>query len=912
MTARHTLRALALLAVPAGALPAQAPSGPAIVREASVEGITAYRIPSNGMRVLLYPDQSKPQTLVNVTYLVGSRQEGYGETGMAHLLEHMLVKGTPTHPDIAAELEARGASYNASTSFDRTNYFEIFSAADSTLDWALGMEADRMLHSRVSRQDLDKEFSVVRNEFESGENSPTLVTIKRVLGSAYLFHAYGRLPIGSQSDIEHVPIDRLQAFYHRFYQPDNAVLLIAGKFDTTKALAMVQKYFAPLPKPARELPQTYTVEPTQDGEREVWVRRAGNEQDIVDFYHVPAGSSPDFAAVDVLQHLLTDAPSGRLYKALVETKKAASVDALPLQLHDPGGLMLIVSMRKEDTLATARAALLKALDDLVTSSPPTQQEVDRARTAIESGIAQALNNTAGVGLALSDWMAIGDWRLFFLHRDEVRKVTPADVQRVAAAYLKSSNRTLGYFVPTDKPDRAEIPPAPDIAALVKDYRGQAAVATGEAFDPSPANIMQRTTTFTTKAGVKAALLPKKTHGETVNAVLVLHFGDLESLRGRSQAVGAAAEMLMRGTTMHTRQQLRDSLDKLKARLAMSGGGNSVRVTIQATHATLPAVLSLADEVLHHPSFDTTEFGALVRENAAALEAQAKEPTALALVALQRKLAPYPRDDPRYVASFDEQAAALRALRIDDVRRAYADFFGAGTAELAVVGDFDAGAVRAQVDTMLTGWTTRHPYAVMHPRLFGIAASHEDIRTPDKANAMFLAGTELAMSDHDPDYAAMTLANYIMGGGTLTSRLTDRIRVKDGLSYAAQSVLQADSRDAVAHFLALAIHAPQNADKVQADFFDELARARRDGFTADELDKARTGLLQNAQLTRAQDPILASTLASDLFLGRTLQFDADFEARVKATTLEQVNAAWRKYIDPDKFAVVRAGDFDRKP
>ncbi|HUX32649.1 MAG TPA: pitrilysin family protein, partial [Gemmatimonadaceae bacterium] len=273
------LTALAVcLAVP---LAAQQATGSDLVRETSVEGITAYRIPSNGLQVLLYPDATKPQTLVNVTYLVGSREEGTGETGMAHLLEHMMIKGTTAHADIARELEVRGAQYNASTSFDRTNYFEVFAAADSTLDWALGMEADRMVNSRIAKSDLDKEMTVVRNEFENGENNPTLVTIKRVLGSAYLFHPYGRLPIGDRSDIEHVPIARLQAFYHRYYQPDNAVLMIAGKFDTTKALALVRKYFAPIPRPARVLEPTYTVEPTQDGAREVWVRRSGAEQDIV-------------------------------------------------------------------------------------------------------------------------------------------------------------------------------------------------------------------------------------------------------------------------------------------------------------------------------------------------------------------------------------------------------------------------------------------------------------------------------------------------------------------------------------------------------------------------------------------------------------------------------------------------------
>ena len=904
---RRVVRAALLGLVAAAPLAAQQAAAPDLVREASVEGIIAYRIPSNGLRVLLYPDQTKPQTLVNVTYLVGSREEGYGETGMAHLLEHLMVKGTTAHADIAKELETRGVEYNASTSFDRTNYFELFAAADTTLDWTLAMEADRMVHSRIARADLDQEMTVVRNEFESGENSPTLVTIKRVLGSAYLFHAYGRLPIGSRSDIENVPIDRLQAFYRRYYQPDNAVLLIAGKFDTTRALALVRRYFAPIARPARVLEPTYTVEPTQDGEREVWVRRAGAEQDLVAFFHTPAASTGDAAAVDVLQHVLVDAPSGRLYKALVLTKKASAVNALPLQLHDPGGLMLIATLRTEDTLPAARSAMLEALHAIATTQPPTGEEVDRAKGAIASAYALALNNTAGVGLALSDWMGVGDWRLFFLHRDQVGKVTPADVQRVAQAYLKPSNRTLGFFVPTAQPDRAEIPAAPDIAKLVQGYTGQAVAAAGEAFDPSPANIMAHTTHFTTGAGLKVALLAKKTRGESVNAMLTLRFGDEQTLQHRGDAVSMAAAMLMRGTTKHTRQQLTDSLNVLKSRLSMSGNGNYVAVTIQSTRQNLPAVLSLADEILRMPAFDSTEYSALISQQIAAIESASKEPTALAINAMQRKFSRYPAGDPRHTGSMDEDLADLHALSLADVRRAYADFFGAGTGEAAVVGDFDADAVRAQLDTMFAGWRTRNPYAVMRNVLFPIDGTRERIDTPDKANAMFVAGADFPLSDHDPDYAAMQLANYMMGGGVLTSRLTQRIRVKDGLSYATQSIFVADSRVPLGQFIAIAIHAPQNGDRVTRDFFDEIDSARAGGFTAAELEKARTGLLESNRLMRSQDGVLAGQLVTDMLLGRTMQFQADNEQQIRSTTLAQVNAAFRKYIDPAKIAVVWAGD-----
>src|SRR5690242_4270887 len=414
---------------------AQAPTSTAApVKGASVEGITEYRL-ANGLRVLLFPDKSTPRTTVNVTYLVGSRMEGYGETGMAHLLEHMLFKGSTKHLHPSDEISAHGAAFDATTSFDRTNFFETFNAADSNLVWALDLEADRMTNSFVAREDLDKEMPVVRNEFEKDENSPFVVTLKRVLGTAYLFHAYSHLPIGAQSDIENVPIDKLQAFYHKHYQPDNAVLMIAGNFDEQRALALVQEKFASIPRPTRVLDQTYTVEPTQDGERMATIRRTGNAQLIMSYYHVPAGTHPDFPAIDVLTRVLGDPASGRLQKALVETKKASAVQANNLQQHDPGGLFLAALLVKTQSLDSAEAALNAAATEIATTKPPTTEEVERAKAEVLKGFDLAPTNTGRFGLDLSEWMGMGDWRLFFYHRDQVKKVTVADVQRVANKYL---------------------------------------------------------------------------------------------------------------------------------------------------------------------------------------------------------------------------------------------------------------------------------------------------------------------------------------------------------------------------------------------------------------------------------------------------------------------------------------------
>jgi zinc protease len=826
---------------------------------------------------------------------------------MAHLLEHLVFKGTPRHTNIPQELTAHGAQPNGSTWYDRTNYFETFAATDENLEWALDLESDRMVNSYIAKKDLDSEMTVVRNEFESGENSPFSVLMERVASTAYLWHNYGKSTIGARSDLENVPIDRLQAFYRTYYQPDNAVLLVAGKFDPAKTLGNIASKFGAIPRPARVLPTIYTDEPTQDGERAVTVRRTGDTQLVMASYHVPAGAHPDYAAVDVLAEVLGDAPSGRLHKALVETKKAASSFAFGGQYHDPGTLLAGAQVRKEQSLDAARDTLVQTLESFA-ATPPSAEEVDRAKTGLLKNIDLTLNDANRVGLTMSEWIAMGDWRLYFLHRDRLKAVTPADVQRVAATYIKPANRTIGLFIPTEKPDRSEIPATPDVAALLKDYKGQEAVAEGEAFDPSPTNIQSRTTVVELPNGIKLALLPKRTRGGTVYASLTMRFGDEKSLMNRDTAASFAGQMLMRGTTKHTRQQIQDEIDRLKARAGVFGGTTQAGGTIETTRENLPAVLRLVAEMLREPSFPADEFEQLKTQRLAGIESNKTEPGFIAGNALARHMNPFPKGDVRYVETIDEQIESTKGATLEDAKRFYKEFYGASDTTIAVVGDFDPKEVQALVAELFGSWKSPRPFARVPQVYKEVTALNQSFETPDKANASFSAGLSIPIRDDDPDYPALVLGNYMLGGGFLNSRLATRIRQKEGLSYGVGSFFSASSLDKVGSFGGFAIYAPQNVERLEAAFREEVERAIKEGFTAEEIAGAKSGYLQSRQVRRSQDSALAGTLSSYLFLGRTMAWDAEFERKIAALTPEQIAAAMRRYIDPSKISIVKAGDF----
>ena len=886
------------------AAPVKAVKGP------TVEGITEYTLPT-GFTFLLFPDESKATTTVNIVYFVGSRHENYGETGMAHLLEHLVFKGTPRHPNIPQELSQHGAEPNGTTWTDRTNYYETFPASDANLTWALDLEADRMINSYIAQKDLASEMTVVRNEFELGENDPGSILEERVTSTAFLWHNYGNATIGARSDIENVPIQRLQAFYHRHYQPDNALLVIAGRFDPALAIRLVEQKFGSIPRPKRTgdnvLWPTYTRDPEQDGERSVTLRRVGDVQMAMALYKVPPAADTAYASVALLNEILGSAPSGRLYKALVQPGIAARVSSSSYAFREPTTIVARAEVRKDGSLADAERVLVATLDSLAIS-PPTAEEVERARGTILKNVDLLLNQSDKVGLTLSDWASSGDWRLLFIYRDQVKKATPDDVARVARAYLKPDNRTVGRFIPTEKPDRAPLPPEPDVAALVKDYRGQATVAAGEAFDPAPAAIEPRIIRGALPSGLKTVYLPKKTRGQSVNATLTLHYGTLEGVTGKAATADMMVDMLMRGTRSMTRQQIKDRLDSLKAKLSVSGGPTQLNASIETIRPNLPAVLQLLASVLREPAFDAKEFEELRHENLASLEQQRSDPIALGSQAYNRTTSPWPKGHPRATPTFDESVADYTAVQLTEARSFYAQFLGGSSGELAIVGDFDPAEVNALLVESLGGWKNPTPYVRVPQQLFDVKGTSVTIETPDKANAFFISGKALELRDDDPDYAAMELANYMVGGGFLNSRLMTQIRQKEGLSYFVGSQFYASPLDQYGQFLGVAIYAPENAGKLQEAYAQVIDSVIRNGFTADEVAKAKEGYLQSRQLSRSQDNELAPALAQDAFLSRTLAWDAALEARVRTLNPSQLQEAFRKYVVPSAFVTVKAGDF----
>ena len=432
-------------------------------------------------------------------------------------------------------------------------------------------------------------------------------------------------------------------------------------------------------------------------------------------------------------------------------------------------------------------------------------------------------------------------------------------------------------------------------------------AQAEVFDATPDNIDRRTQSSALANGMKLSLLAKGARGQVVSGRLTLQLGDEKSLFGLEDVANATAAMLNKGTSSMTRQQIQDQFDRLSAQVEFFGGATNAGASIKTTRENLPAVVALVGEVLRNANFPAAALEEYKRQVLTSIDEQRTEPESVVQTELARYGNPYPKGDPRYAYSFDETVDNTKALTAEQLRAFHARFYGAQFAQGALVGDSDGAKASQVLATALGDWKAQVSATRVPNPLVPVSPKRLVFKTPDKQNAFMQVEQALAVSDNDADYAPLMLGNYLLGQGG-SSRLWMRIREKGGLSYDVRSGIAWNQFEANSAWKATAIFAPQNRDKVETAFKEEVARALKDGFDAKELSEAKQSLLNFRRLSRAQDANLASALASNLYLNRTFAISQKVDEQIAALTLEQVNAALRKHLKPENFVYGFGGDF----
>jgi len=872
----------------------------------SLEGITEYEL-DNGLQVLICPDPYTPTITVNMTYRVGSRHEGAGEAGMAHMLEHLLIGRTEDFPSLREALDRTGAEYNGSTWYDRTNFFETLMASEENLDLALHVEAERMVNADFGAEELNREKGVIANEFEMDENDPLKVLSQRMLSSAFLWHAYGRTPMGNLSDIQGYPTESVRSFYERYYRPDNATLIIAGRFDPARALLLVAKYFAEIPAPDRNLLETDTVEPVQDGPRSVTLLRAGDTIAAGVMYHVPAGSHPDSPAILLLREILAAKPAGRLNRSLVKTGVATTVrgndDALILA--EPG-VMEITAEAGADRDARSLVDRIADTVEAVGREGVTEEELERARARRLRTLRQITSDSGRLATELSEWVALGDWRLFFAFRDGLSTATKGDVDRVARTFLVASNRTAGLFVPDAEPARAVAPSGPSIAEILRGYGEKPGKGPAPRLPVDEDDWTEKVIHLEVPPGLNVALLRKPTRGGTVVLELRARYGDAETLRAQKAVATLLPGLLARGTTKHDYEQLLERFDLLQSEIVVGGHTGVLSVSIESDRENLIPAIVLVAEILRSPAFAGDQFEVLKRERLAKLESGLSDPVERCFNAVRRGLYRWPQDSVHYMATLEEQIREHERISVENVRTLYSSLIGGDDLTLSIVGDFDPGKTLAALSRAFESWESPHPYSRITVPFKPIEPSRQRILTPDKRMAIVGMATLVDLRDDGPDYPALEIANYILGGSP-SGRLSQRLRHRDGLTYHAASVAEVDETDRSSAFFAYAFCSPDNADVVHRAMREEVQGWIKKGITDAELAKAKTSYLRERAIELADDQQLARVIVRYAELDRSLSFRSSLLAKIEALSTAEVNAALRRLLADAPFVEIEAGD-----
>jgi zinc protease len=917
---------MAVVAVTSACSAASTSIPPGFTHVRTVQDITEYRLDANGLTVLLLPDHSAPAVTMMVTYRVGSRNESYGTTGATHLLEHLMFKGTLEHNKEAGNgydqlLERTGAMTNATTSLDRTNYFETVGSQDLPL--AVTLEADRMRNLRLREEDRRPEMTVVRNEYERGENNPAEALEKEIWATAFLAHPYHHSTIGWRSDFEKVPIEKLRAFYDTFYWPNNATVTIIGDFDPPEALKLVKKYYGAIPRSPQSIPAVYTQEPPQTGPRRVIVQRPGELGVVMIAEKIPPATNADYAALRVLGMILSDGRNSRFYKALTDKNLTTNVDAYPEFNRDPS-LFFIDAQLTPGTKHDDVEKRLLAEIERVQKDGVQADEVAAAIAKYTASTAYERDGSMAMAFALNECIAVGDWSLYYSLEDAVKRVTPADVQKVAKKYFSEDQRTTGWYLPRNEAPAEQagaegsVTGAPDSQATENREHGgsaKSAAATSNAHPSarsasSPSNIQA-----SSAATIAAKIGPRIVRGKVSGIDLLIcptGVKDVVTIKGLMPAYDPkdpilgeiTAEMLERGTTKHDADTIAALLDKVGAQIQFSFETGSIRFAAQCLKKDSTQVIDLLSEQLSKPTLPQDEFDKLRKQKLAQAQQLREDTDAQASIAFRRAV--FSAGHPQYRMTPEERIEALKKITVADIKAFHTKYFGADYCTMVVVGDVVPASIQADVKKSFADWKGGQPLPAA-PAAKAIKESKElSINVPGKESISMIMGEPTGLHYADPDYLPLAVGTSVLGRG-FTSRLLSTVRDTEGLTYGIGAELVGSGQLDQA-WVVNATFAPSLLTQGLASTSRELTKWHRDGITEAELDYRKSALAGAHRVGLATSGGLAEEILSTVRRGLDLSWIDEYPKKIAVLSLKQVNGAIKRYVDPEKFVTVRAGTF----
>jgi zinc protease len=890
-----------------------------IKRVAEAEGIVEYRL-DNGLKILLKENHSAPVVSFMVVYRVGSRNEANGYTGSTHFLEHMMFKGTrrfsPEKGNGVMETFGRiGALLNATTWLDRTNYFEC--VGSEHLELCIEVEADRMRNLRLREEDRDSEMTVVRNEFERGENDPASALDKELNAVAFREHPYHWPTIGWRTDVEGVPMERMKAFYDTYYWPNNATVIVIGDFEHQQVLKLIAKHFGKLRSSPEAIPQVYTVEPPQEGERRFVLKRAGDLPQLVIGYHTPEARHADTYALSALRAILGDAGkrSSRLYRALMDTGLCTSCYSQNGEFHDPALFEIGATISPQVNFEQVEAVIYGELEKLA-HEPVSDDELRRAKSANRKGTILANADPMSFINLLCQAEASADWKWAIEYDDKFDAVNAEEIMRVAGVYFNADNRTVGTFIPTEKDASATPAMAHGTATKAKKKSKRAAAAKVKHERVELARPKAKRATFASQVlrevlpnGMTLLLMNNPGTG-SVAIHGAIRGGDYFAPEHLSGLPGVAGNMMTKGSQGYSKIELAEVLEEMGTRIGFGSDRFKCNFGTLIEVSDFDKMVAVLADVVRTPLFLEDELVQTRREFAAAITRAINNTGQRAHQALFQTI--YERNHPFYEAPFEERLAELEKMGVQDLRRFHDNFYTPASTILTVVGDIDVDKARAEIVRAFADWKGQPKQAIaVPPAPVPSKRQRLEIQLADKASVDIMIGHPTALRRDSEDFYAAFIANSALGGDTISDRLGKELRVKHGLTYGIYSGFEDVSFGAAAWKIQLSVNpgnvdeALQLVDKVVADYFKK-------GISKIELEDKVGDAVGSFVVQLRSSSGIAQALTRFEFMGLGVvamdRLADDFYAVSKA----KADAAIKKYVQPEKAVTVLAGTLARQP
>ncbi|MBS0355461.1 MAG: insulinase family protein [Proteobacteria bacterium] len=860
--------------------------------EAEAGGFASYRL-ANGFKIVLAPFPSAASVRVELLVKTGSKQEGYGETGMAHLLEHMLFKSAGPRADLKRDLTALGATWNGTTTTDRTNYFEVVAAEPEKVDEVLRLEADRFIRASFTKAHLASEMTVVRNELERNDTDPGSVVMRALQRQSYFWHGYGRPTIGARSDIEDAPFEALQAFHDKYYRPDNAALIVSGRFDTQRVLALASRLFAEARNPAGPKPTTWTrEEPRAVINRSELFLPAGTTI-AASGWKLPGMRDRSVYAFDLGVSAICAQDWGSLRKDLVLERKLAVSAQCRTQIQPDYSLLVGSASAGKDADAEALGRALREHLETAARQGITSEQLERARQAELNGYERLASNHESVASLLSRAEVAGDWRLFFWQRDMAREVTLDEVNAALRKWVVPTNRADVLLRHGDQPEVPAWTVAPTAQALVANGNWP---VLAQASDPIPASAAELAKASVAVAlpseTAKAVLIPRKTQGALAWISLNNDYGNTQAFTGRRVACNFGSSLLAYGGAGLDRDQLDARLEALQAQWSLSLG----EITLEVPRKNADAALDILLAVWAKPSLPQNEFERMKAASIARLEAALKDPASVASSQAALRFDNYPDEHPNQPWSLERQLAAVRAATYEQACQCVADLHGIGRLRLAAVGDFTPADVQGVWNKLAQLPKSPVPYERIREEAAPAEVDTAPIvvSMPAKPNASVVGQALLPITDDSPDFPALRIAAKVLGGDA-DSRIWQRLREKEGLAYGAGVSLAGRSFDPRSSFRLQASAASPQAEAALVSLKAELARALKDGFSEQEVERAKRTWLEERKTGLRNEKGFVGVLSAGLENGHDYAWIAQYDAQIARLSAADVTAVFRKYL-----------------